>query len=34
LMKRYSIEKKGSHYYIVTTLDDKEVSRLYIDIIL
>ncbi len=30
LMKRYSLNKKGKRFYIVTTLDNKELSRLYI----
>ncbi|MFO7750435.1 MAG: M14/M99 family metallopeptidase [Desulfobacteraceae bacterium] len=32
LMKRYSLNGQGRHYRIVTTLEEKEVSRLYIDI--
>ena len=31
LMPRYAIDKKGNHYYVVTTLNDREVGRLYID---
>ncbi|MFO7753935.1 MAG: M14/M99 family metallopeptidase [Desulfobacteraceae bacterium] len=30
LMKRYSIEKKGKRYYILTTLQGKEVGKLFI----
>ncbi|MCP3873180.1 MAG: hypothetical protein GY699_08515 [Desulfobacteraceae bacterium] len=32
LMKRYSLNKKGQHYYILTTLDGKEVGKVFIDI--
>lgn len=32
LMKRYSLKHHGRHYVIVVTLDNKEVSRLYIDV--
>lgn len=32
LMQRYSMYKKGRHYQVVTTLGNKEVGRLYIDI--
>jgi len=32
LMDRYSLEKSGRHYYVVTTMGDKEVGRIYIDI--
>lgn len=32
LMKRYSMHRKGRHYYVVTTLGDTEVGRLYIDL--
>ncbi|MFO7883989.1 MAG: M14/M99 family metallopeptidase [Desulfobacteraceae bacterium] len=32
LMKRYSLKNQGRHYVIVVTLDNKEVSRLYIDV--
>ncbi|WDP88952.1 MAG: succinylglutamate desuccinylase/aspartoacylase family protein [Desulfobacter sp.] len=32
LMPRYSTEKKGLKYQVVTTLDGKEVGKLYIDI--
>ncbi len=32
LMTRYSLSKKGLHYYILTTLNGKEVGKLFIDI--
>ncbi len=32
LMKRYSMEKKGKHYYILTSLNKKEVGKIFIDI--
>ena len=32
LLERYSIDKKGRRYYIVTTLGEKEINRLYIDL--
>ena len=32
LMERYSINKKGQHYYIVTSLNGKEVGKISIDI--
>jgi hypothetical protein len=32
LIPRYSLEKKGRSYYVVTTLGDREVGRIYIDI--
>ncbi|MCF6247283.1 MAG: M14/M99 family metallopeptidase [Desulfobacula sp.] len=32
LMSRYSMKKKGRHYYILTTLNGKEVGKLFIDI--
>ena len=32
LMPRYSTDKKGNNYYVVTTVKDREVGRLYIDI--
>ncbi|MCP3943358.1 MAG: hypothetical protein GY710_17990 [Desulfobacteraceae bacterium] len=32
LISRYSLEKKGRHYYVVTTLGGDEVGRIYIDI--
>ena len=31
LMKKYSINKQDKHYYISTSLDDKEVGKLFID---
>lgn len=31
LLKRYSLDKKGRHYYVLTTLYEEEVGRLYID---
>ncbi len=31
LMKQYSINKQDKHYYIVTSLNDKEVGKLFID---
>jgi hypothetical protein len=31
LMKKYSINKQDKHYYIITSLDDKEVGKLFID---
>ena len=30
LMKRYSIDKKGKRYYILTTSGEKEVGKLFI----
>jgi hypothetical protein len=32
LMKRYSLGKKGLRYYVLTTLNGKEVGRIFIDI--
>jgi len=32
LMERYSMDQKGYHYYIVTSLNKKEVGRIFIDI--
>ncbi len=32
LMPRYSLEKQGRHYHILTTFKGKEVGRIYIDI--
>ncbi len=32
LMKRYSMNKKGHQYYILTTLNGKEVGKIFIDI--
>ncbi len=32
LMSRYSMKKNGRHYYILTTLNGKEVGKLFIDI--
>lgn len=32
LMKRYSLNKRGRHYYILTTLKGKEVGKIFIDI--
>ena len=32
LMPRYSRDKKGRHYHVLTTLEDREVGKLYIDI--
>jgi hypothetical protein len=32
LMPRYSLGKKGRHYYVVTTLAGNEVGKIYIDI--
>ena len=32
LITRYSLEKKGKHYYVVATLGGNEVGRIYIDI--
>ncbi len=32
LMVRYSLKKKGRHYYVLTTLNGKEVGKLFIDI--
>ncbi len=32
LLPRYSLEKNGRHYYVVTTLAGNEVGRIYIDI--
>ncbi len=31
LMKKYSINKQDKHYYIYTSLNDKEVGKLFID---
>ncbi len=31
LMPRFSRDKKGRHYHVLTTLEDKEVGKLYID---
>ncbi|MCA1792309.1 MAG: M14/M99 family metallopeptidase [Desulfotignum sp.] len=31
LMPRYSRDKKGRHYHVLTTLEGKEVGKLYID---
>ncbi|NOX34367.1 MAG: hypothetical protein GXP56_11650 [Deltaproteobacteria bacterium] len=32
LMERYSLGKKGRHYYVLTTLNGKEVGKIFIDI--
>ena len=32
LMERYSLNKKGRHYYVLTTLNGKEVGKIFIDI--
>jgi hypothetical protein len=32
LMKRYSLNKKGWHYYVLTTLDGKEKGKIFFDI--
>ena len=32
LMKRYSLNKKGQHYYVLTTLNEKKVGKIFIDI--
>lgn len=32
LMERYSLDKKGRRYYVVTTLNGKEVGKIFIDI--
>jgi len=32
LLKRYSLNKRGRHYYVLTTLDGKEVGKIFIDI--
>jgi len=32
LMERYSLNKRGRHYYVLTTLDGKEVGKIFIDI--
>ena len=32
LMHRYSRDKKGRHYHVLTTLEGKEAGKLYIDI--
>lgn len=32
LMVRYSLNKKGLHYYVLTTLNGKEVGKIFIDI--
>jgi hypothetical protein len=32
LMRRYSLDKKGRHYYVLTTLNGKEVGKIFIDI--
>jgi hypothetical protein len=32
LMKRYSVNKKDQHYYVLTTLNGKEVGKIFIDI--
>jgi hypothetical protein len=32
LIQRYSLDKKGRQYYVLTTLDGKEVGKIYIDI--
>jgi hypothetical protein len=32
LMRRYSLDKKGRHYHVVTTLNGKEVGKIFIDI--
>ncbi len=32
LMERYSLDKKGLHYYILTSLNEKEVGKIFIDI--
>ncbi|MCK5311743.1 MAG: succinylglutamate desuccinylase/aspartoacylase family protein [Desulfobacteraceae bacterium] len=31
LMKKYSINKQNKHYYVITSLNDKEVGKLFID---
>ncbi len=31
LMKRYSLNKKGKHYKVITTLRNKQIGRFYID---
>ncbi len=32
LMRRYSVQNKGQRYHVVTTLDGKEVGKIFIDI--
>lgn len=32
LMKRYSVQNKGQCYHVITTLDGKEVGKIFIDI--
>ena len=32
LMERYSMDKKGLHYYVLTSLNKKEVGKIFIDI--
>ncbi len=32
LMERYSMDKKGQHYYILTSLNKKEVGKIFINI--
>lgn len=32
LMARYSLNQKGQHYYVLTTLNGKEVGKIFIDI--
>lgn len=32
LIKRYSLDKKGERYHVLTTLDGKEVGKIFIDI--
>ena len=32
LMKRYSLNKRGRNYYVLTTLNGKEVGKIFIDI--
>lgn len=32
LMKRYSLDKQGRHYYVVVTLNERTVGKIFIDI--
>ena len=32
LMERYSMDQKGKHYYVLTSLNKKEVGKIFIDI--
>ena len=32
LMERYSLNKRGRQYYVLTTLNGKEVGKIFIDI--